>query len=177
MIRRVIRALISITGFVLGFTIVFILLGVFVSTLGKVLSQYSRYINLLVGILIIILGINYLGIIKINFLNKSKGIKGNKKDLSFISALLFGMIFSISWTPCVGAFLSTALLMASTTGSVLKGVTLLLTYSLGLGIPFILTAVFLEKLKTTFDVLKRNYDIINKISGIILIVIGLIIIF
>ncbi len=164
-------------SFVLGFTLVFILLGVFVSTLGKILSSYSKYINIFVGILIILLGINYLGIIKIKFLNKTKGIKNNKKDLSFISSFLFGMIFSISWTPCVGAFLSTALLMASTTGSVIKGVMLLLTYSLGLGIPFIITAVFLEKLKTTFDAIKRNYNIINKISGIVLIIMGLIILF
>jgi len=164
-------------SFVLGFTVVFILLGVFVSTLGKVLSAYSKYINIIVGILIIVLGINYLGIIKINFLNKSKGIKNKKKDLSFISSFLFGMIFSISWTPCVGAFLSTALLMASTTGSILQGIVLLLTYSLGLGIPFIVTAVFLEKLKTTFDVLKRNYNVINKISGTVLIAIGIMIIF
>lgn len=164
-------------SFVLGFTLIFILLGVFVSTLGKILSAYSKYINIFVGILIILLGINYLGIIKIKFLNKSKGIKSNKKDLSFISSFLLGMIFSISWTPCVGAFLSTALLMASTTGSVIKGVLLLLTYSLGLGIPFIITAVFLEKLKTTFDILKRNYNIINKISGTVLIIIGLIILF
>lgn len=175
--KNIKSTIINAISFVLGFTVVFILLGVFVSTLGKILSEYSKYINIFVGILVIVLGMNYLGIIKINFLNKSKGIKANQKDLSFISSFLFGMIFSISWTPCVGAFLSTALLMASTTGSILKGVTLLLTYSLGLGIPFIITAVFLEKLKTTFDVLKRNYNVINKISGAILIIIGLIIIF
>ena len=83
------------------------------------------------------------------------------------------MIFSLSWTPCVGAFLSSALILASTTGSVLKGASLLLVYSLGLAIPFVVTTIFLERLKKTFDFIKKHYNIINKISGSILILSGL----
>ena len=105
--------------------------------------------------------------------NKTKGIKQKNKNLTFITSIAFGMIFSLSWTPCVGAFLSSALILASTTGSVIKGAILLLLYSLGLAIPFIITTLFLEKMKTTFDFIKKHYNIINKISGSILVLCGL----
>ena len=170
------KTVINATSFVLGFTIIFVLLGVFVSSLGKMISNYSKWIKVVAGILAIVLGINYLGIIQIKTLNKSKGINKSTKDFSVISAFMLGIAFSITWTPCVGAFLSSALLMASTSGSVAKGVILLLIYSIGLGLPFIITAFFLERMKRTFDIIKKNYSIINKISGIILIVAGIIII-
>ena len=109
----------------------------------------------------------------IKFLNKAKGSNQDKRNLTFITSVLFGIIFSLSWTPCVGAFLSSALIMASTTGSVLKGASLLLIYSLGLAIPFIITTLFLEKMKKTFDFIKKHYNIINKICGSILVLSGL----
>lgn len=168
------KAIINSLGFVIGFTIVFILLGVFAGTLGSLIHKYSSYINIILGLFLIIIGLNYMGIIFIKILNKSKEIKQNKKDLTLISSCFFGIIFSLSWTPCVGAFLSSALIMASTTGSVLKGATLLLLYSLGLAIPFITTTIFIEKLKKTFDFIKKHYNIINKIAGSILILSGLI---
>lgn len=168
------KAIINSLGFVIGFTIVFILLGIFAGTLGSLIHKYSSYINIILGLFLIIIGLNYMGIIFIKFLNKSKKIKQNKKDLTLISSCFFGIIFSLSWTPCVGAFLSSALIMASTTGSVLKGATLLLLYSLGLAIPFITTTIFIEKLKKTFDFIKKHYNIINKIAGSILILSGLI---
>ena len=96
-----------------------------------------------------------------------------EKRLTFITSVLFGAIFSLTWTPCVGAFLSSALILASTTGSILKGAILLLLYSLGLAIPFIITAIFLDKMKKTFDFIKKHYNIINKVSGSILILFGL----
>ena len=87
--------------------------------------------------------------------------------------MLFGAVFSISWTPCVGAFLGSALALASSEGSVLKGVIMLLLYSMGLGIPFVVTAVLIEKLKSAFDFIKKNYKVINIVSGIFLIITGL----
>ena len=87
------------------------------------------------------------------------------------------MIFSVCWTPCVGVFLSSALMISSTSGNVLKGGSMLFIFSIGLGIPFILTSIFLEKLKNTFDSIKKHYDIINKIAGIILIFSGIRLIF
>lgn len=160
-------------GFISGFSIIFILLGIFAGTFGKFIHQYSDYMNILFGLFLIIIGLNYIGVIFINFLNKTRGMSKMNKDLTFITSILFGIIFSLSWTPCVGAFLSSALILASTAGSVLKGAFLLLLYSLGLAIPFIITTIFLEKLKSTFDFIKKHYNIINKISGSILIVFGI----
>ena len=167
------RAVINSLGFVLGFTIIFVLLGIFASTLGKLITTNIRYINIILGIIIILFGLNYIGIFNIKILNKSKGIKKNTDKLSFFSSILFGMIFSVCWTPCVGVFLSSALMISATSENILKGGIMLFIFSIGLGIPFILTSVFLERLKNTFDFIKKHYDMINKIAGIILIFSGI----
>ena len=97
----------------------------------------------------------------------------NTDNMNFFSAALFGIIFSIGWTPCVGAFLGSALMLASQQGSVMTGVLMLLCYSLGLGIPFVISALLIEQLKTAFDFIKKHYNIINKVSGILLIIVGI----
>ena len=148
-------------------------MGIFASSLGKLVHEYSSYINIILGLFLIIIGLNYMGLIIIKFLNKSGGIKQDKKKLNLFSSIFFGIIFSLSWTPCVGAFLSSALILASTTGSIIKGALLLFLYSLGLAIPFIMTTIFIEKIKKTFDFIKKHYNIINKIAGSILILSGL----
>ncbi len=167
------KSIINSIGFVSGFSIIFILLGVFAGTFGKLIHAYASYINVLLGLLLITIGLNYIGLININFLNQTKGINKSTKDLNFFVSLVFGMTFSLTWTPCVGAFLSSALILASTTGSIIKGAVLLLIYSLGLAIPFIITTLFLEKMKKTFDFIKKNYNIINKLSGSLLLLCGL----
>lgn len=159
-------------GFVLGFTIVFISLGALASTIGSFLKEYQTAVNIISGLIVILFGLNYLGIFKLNI------FQGNRKNfdtsnLNFFSSILFGIIFSIGWTPCVGAFLGSALMMASVQGKILTGILMLLSYSLGLGIPFILSAVLIQKLKTTFDFIKKNYATINTISGIFLILVGI----
>ncbi|GAA0121941.1 MAG: sulfite exporter TauE/SafE family protein [Clostridium argentinense] len=169
------RALISSIAFVAGFTFVFTLLGVAAGTVGVIFNKYIREINIVSGIIMIIFGLNYLGLINIGLLNKSFKI-GNQaayKKSSIMSAVLFGMIFGIGWTPCVGPFLGSALMIASNSTNVFMGASMLLIYSLGLGIPFILSALLIDSLKTTFDFIKRNYKIINRISGIFLIIIGI----
>ncbi len=171
------KTIINSFGFVLGFTIIFVLLGVFASTLGKLITANSKYINILFGSIIILFGMHYIGILNIKILNKSKGIKKNKDNLSFFSSIIFGMIFSVCWTPCVGVFLSSALMMSATSENILKGGMMLLIYSIGLGIPFIITSIFLERLKDTFNSIKKHYNIINKIAGIILIFSGILVIF
>ncbi|WP_461612144.1 cytochrome c biogenesis CcdA family protein [Clostridium sp. Marseille-QA1073] len=168
------RALISSIAFVAGFTFVFTLLGVAAGTVGVIFNKYMREINIVSGTIMVIFGLNYLGIINIGLLNKSFKIDnptGNKKS-SIMSAILFGMIFGIGWTPCVGPFLGSALMIASNSTNVFMGASMLLIYSLGLGIPFILSALLIDSLKTTFDFIKRNYKTINRISGVFLIVIG-----
>ena len=90
-------------------------------------------------------------LIKIKFLNKIKSANKKSKDLNFIKSIIFGMLFSISWTPCIGTFLSSALLLIAKTQDMLKGIILMLLYSIGLGIPFIVSAILLEKLKEVFN--------------------------
>ena len=167
------KALINALGFVSGFSIIFILLGVFAGTFGKFIHEYVDYFNIIFGIFLIVIGLNYMGFLFIKLFNKTNGKSLEKKNLNFITSCFFGMIFSLTWTPCVGAFLSSALILASTTGSVLKGAILLLLYSFGLAIPFIVTTIFLEKMKKTFDFIKKHYNIINKISGSILLIFGI----
>ena len=142
----------------------------------KLITVNSRYLNIIFGIIIILFGMHYIGILNIKILNKSKGIQKNKDKLSFFSAIIFGMLFSVCWTPCVGVFLSSALMMSATSQNVLKGGLMLFIYSIGLGIPFILTSIFLEKLKNTFNHIKKHYNVINKIAGIILIFSGIMLI-
>ena len=175
--KKVSKAVINSIGFVLGFTIVFIVLSILASRLGGIISNNIKYVKILFGIIIILLGLNYMEILKIKLLNKTKGINKKVKDLNFFKALIFGMLFSISWTPCIGTFLASALLLIAKNQDMVKGILLMLVYSIGLGIPFIISAVLLEKLKEVFDFIKKHYDIIKKISGVILIIMGIYMIF
>lgn len=171
------KTIVNSIGFVIGFTIIFLLLAVFASTLGIFISAYLHYIKFVFGVIIILLGLNYMEILKFKFLNNSKGIKMNVKNLNFFKSMLFGILFSISWTPCVGTFLGSALLTVAKGSNLLKGIILMLLYSIGLGIPFVISVVLMEKLKNIFDFIKRNYGIVKKVSGIVLIVMGIYIMF
>ena len=171
------KAVINASGFVLGFTIVFLILSIFASKLGIFISSNIKYIKIVFGIIIIFFGLNYMEIFKIKFLNKSKVINADTKNLNFIKAMLFGILFSISWTPCIGTFLSSALLLVAKQQDMIKGILLMVVYSIGLGIPFIISVALIEKLKEMFDFIKKNYNAIKKISGIILIIMGVYTIF
>ena len=166
-------AIINSIGFVLGFTIIFMILSIFASQLGGFISANMKYFKILFGILIIVFGLNYMEILKIKFLNKATNIEFDKKNLNFLKSLLFGMIFSISWTPCIGAFLSSALLLIAKNQDLVKGIILILIYSVGLGIPFIISTILIEKIKGVFNFIKKNYGIIRKISGVLLILMGI----
>lgn len=159
-------------GFVIGFTAVFVCLGAFAGTVGSFLREYSTFVNIISGIIVILFGLNFMEFIRIPFLNVNRSISMNSLISGFFSAMLFGVIFSIGWTPCVGTFLGSALMMAAQSGESFKGILMLLSFSLGLGIPFIVSAVLIDSLKSTFDFIKKNYRIINYISGTFLIVTG-----
>ena len=159
-------------GFVTGFTIVFVILGALAGTVGSFLREYQTAVNIVSGLIVIVFGLNFLGVFNLN-LFKGSPRAVNTDNTGFFSALLFGVVFSIGWTPCVGAFLGSALMLASQQGSVLVGTLMLLAYSLGLGVPFILSAVLIDKLKSAFDWIKRNYKVINIVSGSLLILIGI----
>lgn len=171
------KKIINSVGFVLGFTIVFLLLSILASKLGTLLVGFTKYIKIIFGVLIILLGANYMGILKIDILNKTKGINFKNKDFNFLRAVLFGILFSISWTPCIGTFLSSALLLVASSQDMVKGIILMLLYSIGLGIPFIISAILIDKLKTMFNFIKKHYNVIKIISGVILIIMGIYIIF
>lgn len=171
------RAIINSIGFVIGFTIVFVLLGAFASTLGTVLNDYKGIISVIFGVLIIIFGLQFMEFIKIPFLNRTNKMDIKLNNINFLKSILFGIVFSIGWTPCVGAFLGSALMIVATQGEIVKGILLLLLYSIGLGIPFIISAVLIEKLKGAFSFIKNHYKVVNIISGIILLIMGFFLLF
>lgn len=160
-------------GFVLGFTIVFVALGAFAGSLGAALSTYQQVINIVCGMILILFGLNFTGILRLPFINNVVSHGSNLRIEKFFSAVLFGIVFSVSWTPCVGTFLAAALAHAATSGETLQGVLMLLTYSAGLGVPFVLSALLLDRLRSAFDFIKKHYRVINLVSGILLILLGI----
>ena len=156
-------------GFVAGFAAVFVLLGVFAGTIGRLLSGYETAVNIVCGCIVIVFGLGYLGVVKLPFF---RGADAAGKIDGVLSAAVFGVIYSVSLTPCVGAFLGSALMMASAAGSSLDGALLLFVYSMGLGIPFLISAVLIEKLGSVFGAIKRHYNIINPVCGGMLILVG-----
>lgn len=161
-------------SFVLGFSVVFCVLGVLAGTVGAFLKGHQTIVNIVTGMIVIFFGLSYLEILPMNFL---KGMKSRHSADGILSAFVFGMIFSISLTPCVGAFLGSALMLAATVGGAWQGLLLLAVYSLGLGVPFVVSAVLIDKLKGAFTFIKKHYKIINTVCGIFLILIGILMAF
>jgi len=156
--------------FVLGFTLIFTVMGVFAGTLGSLLTAHAVLVKIICGLIIILLGLSYLGVFQLTFL---KGYSGEVRITGLLSSFLFGIVYAVSLTPCVSVFLGSALMMASVSASALKGAVLLILYSLGLGIPFLLSAILIEELEHTFDFIKQHYEMINKICGALLILTGI----
>lgn len=167
------RAICNALGFVLGFSAVFVSMGAFAGSLGRLLIQYRTPLDVAAGVIVVLLGLNYLGVFRISFLNRSAVREAAPRKTGFVPSVLLGIAFSVGWTPCVGTFLGSALLMASQQGSSLEGVLMLLAYSLGLGIPFILSAALLERLKGAFSFIRRHFTAINRIAGALLVLVGL----
>ena len=160
-------------GFSSGFTLVFITLGAFAGTIGRLLSEYSTVVNIICGIIMVAFGLNFMGVLKIRVLNSTKKLNVHVEQKGFFSAMLFGIVFSIGWTPCVGAFLGSALMLAANSASVIKGILMLLSYSAGLSIPFLLSAILIDNLKGAFDFIKKHYKVINIVCGGLLVVVGI----
>ncbi len=167
---RVIR---NSLGFVLGFSVVFILMGALASTFARFIIKNINAINIAGGIIIIFFGLNMLGLIKIPLLNQTKRLSYRVNALSFLSSVVFGVIFGVGWTPCTGIYLGSALILAASSDTILNGVLLLCAYSLGLGIPFVLSAVLLRRLDAAFAFIKKSYTVINIVSGVLLIALGI----
>lgn len=169
--RKTKKTLINALGFVLGFTLLFVALGALAGSVGAFLSKYKTAVNVVSGALVILFGLSFMGVLKINF--SGNGMRAKTDNLYFFSSLLFGLIFSVSWTPCVSAFLGSALMLASQRGHMGEGILLLLLYSLGLGIPFVFSAILIDKLKGAFSFIKRHYKTINTVCGLFLILVGI----
>lgn len=170
-IRSTGKTLRNALGFILGFTVVFMAMGALAGTVGSFLKSHQTAVNIVSGLIVIAFGLSFLGVFRLSFFKGSR-FRVQAEQMGFFSALVFGVVFSLGWTPCVGAFLGSALALASQQGHVLTGMGMLLAYSLGLGVPFLLSALLIDKLKSAFDWVKAHYQIINTISGGLLILIG-----
>jgi len=166
------KTLTNAFGFVLGFSVVFVAMGALAGTLGSFLTRYQTWVNLVGGAIVILFGLSHMGFLHLN-LFRGSGRSVNKDNMGFWQALVFGVVFSVGWTPCVGAFLGSALMLASQQAHILEGMGMLLCYSLGLGIPFLMSAVLIDKLKGAFQWIKVHYDLVNKISGGALVLVGI----
>jgi cytochrome c-type biogenesis protein len=157
---------------VLGFTAVFVAMGALAGTLGSFLTRYKTWVDLVCGSIVVLFGLSYLGVFQLK-LFRGSGYSVKNGELGFFAAVMFGVVFSVGWTPCVGAFLGSALMLASQQGSALQGVVMLLCYSVGLGVPFLISAVLIDQLKGAFNWVKAHYEIINKVCGGALVLVGI----
>ena len=163
------RCVIKAAAFSLGFSLVFILLGVFAGTLGAALSAHRLVVDCVCGVMIVLFGLSFLGVVRLPF----KGVKAMKPVRGTGAAFVLGMVFSVGLTPCVGAFLGAALMTAASEGGAAKGALLLAEYSAGLAIPFVISAWLIDRLKEFFGFFKRNAGKVSVISGALLILLGL----
>ncbi|MBU0605076.1 MAG: cytochrome c biogenesis protein CcdA [Candidatus Omnitrophica bacterium] len=162
--------------FIIGFSIVFILMGLTATVLGKALFAYQKYIRIGGGALIILFGFTLTGILKIGFLEKGFHVRVREGKASYLGSLLVGVTFAAAWTPCAGPLLGSILVIAGTEGSAAEGTKLLALYSAGLGLPFLITAVAMQMFLVLFNRFKKAMAYINKAAGAILILVGALII-
>jgi cytochrome c-type biogenesis protein len=159
--------------FIIGFSVIFILMGASATYLGQLLAQYQYWIMKGGGVLIILLGIHFTGIINLPFLQIEKRFEVRRKPLGYAGSFLVGVVFAAGWTPCIGPILSTILIYASTSKSFTTGILLLTYYSIGLGIPFLLSSLAFNSFLSAFDKIKRYMRVINVVSGLFLVAIGI----
>ena len=160
-------------SFIFGFSFVFVSLGVSSSLLGKFFSSYQTYIMRFGGLILMVMGLHLLNIIKIPFLNQERMVHLKQKPLGILGSFMVGATFSVGWTPCVGPVLSAILFMASTSQEVFEGAYLLTLYSLGLAIPFFISAIFFHKLFRLLQKVRFMARYSTKVMGVILIVVGI----
>jgi len=166
------QVLLTSLAFVLGFSLVFIALGATASVLGRFLFSYNKIIGKVAGVLVIVFGLHTMGVFRIPFLETEKRMRASSKPKSLLGALVVGMAFGFGWTPCIGPILSGILLLAGTKDTVSEGVLMLAVYSLGLGVPFILTALAINKFFAATGKIRRYYHTIEVASGCLLVIIG-----
>lgn len=166
------RTLLRAAGFVLGFTLLFIALGVFAATLGSLLVAHRTAVNVVTGAVVVLFGLHYMGVLKIGLLSRTvrPGVRVEAKG--FFSCVLLGAVFAVGWSPCTGAFLGSAMMLAASQSGAAQGMLLLLCYSLGLGVPFMLCALLIDQIKGALSAIKRHYAVINRVCGAFLVLVG-----
>ena len=166
--------LIPIILFTVGFSIVFIVFGAASTFLGQVLLQNSYELRIAAGLVIVVLSLHIIGIINIKFLNFEKRIHTNK-NTNFYSPIIIGMAFAFGWTPCIGPILGSILVLAATEENINKGIFLLVSYSLGLALPFILSGYLIQRFLIFSKNFKKNINLVSKVGGVILLITGILI--
>ena len=164
-------------GFTIGFSIIFILMGLSITTLGKYFDKYQDYIRIFGGLLVIVFGLHLSGLVKIKYFYYEKRLTEPGKLGSGTSSILLGMAFATGWTPCIGPILASILIYAGSMSTIYKGVLLLIAYSIGLALPFIFTALAIESFSKYFRRISRYMPLISAISGILVVGVGVIILF
>ena len=161
--------------FIFGFSVVFILLGLTATFIGKALFQYQKWIRIAGGLLIIVFGLDLAGILKLNFLSKDRRFNVTTKGSTYFGSFLVGVTFAAAWTPCAGPILGSILVMAGTKASMAQGAVLLSIYSLGIAIPFFLTGLAVNAFLAYFKRFAKVINIITIIGGVFLIIIGILV--
>ena len=171
--NKVVSIFLPAVFFVLGLSTVFLILGFTASALGTVFLSYQDTLITISGILVMGFGLHFLGILRIRFLEREARFEASSQNGSAFGAYVLGLAFAFGWTPCIGPQLASILTLAASEGSVARGTTLLGVYALGLGVPFLLVALFLSRLSATLTWLKRHMQIIERLMGLLLWTIGL----
>ena len=166
--------LVPIFLFTVGFSLVFIIFGAASTYLGQILLQNSYELRVAAGLVIILFSLHIIGIVNFKFLNYEKRIE-TKTNNNFYSPILIGMAFAFGWTPCIGPILGSILVLAATEESLNRGILLLIFYSLGLALPFILSGYLIQKFLIFSKNFKKNINLVSKIGGIILLITGILI--
>jgi cytochrome c-type biogenesis protein len=167
------QVVITSLAFVLGFSLVFIALGASASAVGKFLFRNSNLLGKIAGVLVIIFGLHTMGVFRIPFLETEKRLQAGAKPKSLFGAMMVGMAFGFGWTPCIGPILSGILVLAGSQDTIWEGVVMLAVYSMGLGIPFLLTSLAINKFFAASGRIRRHYHAIEVASGALLVGIGL----
>ncbi len=162
--------------FILGFSVIFIALGASATFIGTFLSDHIRWFEIVGGAVVIILGLHFAGVFKLKFLEREKKFHMQKKPLGYLGTALVGMAFGAGWTPCVGPILGAILTMAATTQDIIKGIVLLIFYSIGLGIPFLISGIIIHKFFEYFKTIRKYFKIITAAGGVLLVIVGVLLI-
>jgi cytochrome c-type biogenesis protein len=173
MVGRRRLAMIHSVLFVLGFSLIFILLGAGATALGRTLNYYQDWVTRIGGALIIFFGLYMVGVIKLGFMAQEQRVHLDRKPLGYLGSVLVGMAFGAGWTPCIGPLLGAILSMAASQDDVQRGVTLLAWYSAGLAVPFLVTAYAVETFFDWFKKFRRYMPLVQKVAGVLLLVVGI----